>query len=283
MASLNHCSFIGNLGRDPETRFFSNGDKITNASIACTESWKDKTSGEKKERTEWVNLVFTGGLADVAEKYLRKGSQIHVSGKFTTRKWQDKDGQERYTTEIEAEEMKMLGSRQGQGEPSYGGDAPAPSYGGAKPAAAAKACRRYCGVPSHTVQRPMMIMMAERIVAVSAPANKVYPKTGISVNKAASLLGINHRESPKRSMEGSRRQALLINPKDSSAMRPRWDPEIERRWTVPVVINHSRTSGARNPCSPMVKLRNRPRAGCGNASAAFRTRLRHASIRDEIG
>ena len=79
MASLNHCSFIGNLGRDPETRFFSNGDKITNASIACTESWKDKTSGEKKERTEWVNLVFTGGLADVAEKYLRKGSQIHVS------------------------------------------------------------------------------------------------------------------------------------------------------------------------------------------------------------
>ena len=131
MASLNHCSFIGNLGRDPETRFFSNGDKITNASIACTESWKDKTSGEKKERTEWVNLVFTGGLADVAEKYLRKGSQVYVSGKFTTRKWQDKDGVDRYSTEIRVGELVMLGK---PGESTGGGGQAAPQQRAAAPA-----------------------------------------------------------------------------------------------------------------------------------------------------
>ena len=138
MASLNHCSFIGNLGRDPETRFFSNGDKITNASIACTESWKDKTSGEKKERTEWVNLVFTGGLADVAEKYLRKGSQIHVSGKFTTRKWQDKEGVDRYSTEIRVGDMVMLSKAPGQQD--QGGGQPATTS--QRPASASAAQQR---------------------------------------------------------------------------------------------------------------------------------------------
>ena len=131
MASLNHCSFIGNLGRDPETRFFSNGDKITNASIACTESWKDKTTGDKKERTEWIPLVFTGGLADVAEKYLRKGSQVYVTGKYTTRKWQDKEGVDRYSTEIRVGELVMLGK---PGEAAGGGGQAAPQQRAAAPA-----------------------------------------------------------------------------------------------------------------------------------------------------
>ena len=138
MASVNKVILVGNLGADPETRYLPSGDPVTNLRLATTDSWKDKASGEKKEATEWHRVVLFRRLAEVAGQYLKKGSQVYIEGRIRTRKWQDKDGQERYTTEIEAEEMKMLGSRQGQGEPSYGGDAPAPSYGGAKPAAAAK-------------------------------------------------------------------------------------------------------------------------------------------------
>ena len=138
MASVNKVILVGNLGADPETRYTPNGDQITNIRLATTDSWKDKATGERREATEWHRVVFFGKLAEIAGQYLKKGSQVYIEGRIRTRKWQDKDGQERYTTEIEAEEMKMLGSRQGQGEPSYGGDAPAPSYGGAKPAAAAK-------------------------------------------------------------------------------------------------------------------------------------------------
>ena len=138
MASVNKVILVGNLGADPETRYLPSGDPVTNLRLATTESWKDKASGEKKEATEWHRVVLFRRLAAIAGQYLKKGSQVYIEGRIRTRKWQDKDGQERYTTEIEAEEMKMLGSRQGQGEPSYGGDAPAPSYGGAKPAAAAK-------------------------------------------------------------------------------------------------------------------------------------------------
>ncbi len=138
MASVNKVILVGNLGADPETRYLPSGDPVTNLRLATTDSWKDKASGEKKESTEWHRVVLFRRLAEVAGQYLKKGSQVYIEGRIRTRKWQDKDGQERYTTEIEAEEMKMLGSRQGQGEPSYGGDAPAPSYGGAKPAAAAK-------------------------------------------------------------------------------------------------------------------------------------------------
>ncbi len=138
MASVNKLILVGNLGADPETRYLPSGDPVTNLRLATTDSWKDKASGEKKEATEWHRVVLFRRLAEIAGQYLKKGSQVYIEGRIRTRKWQDKDGQERYTTEIEAEEMKMLGSRQGQGEPSYGGDAPAPSYGGAKPAAAAK-------------------------------------------------------------------------------------------------------------------------------------------------
>lgn len=140
MASVNKVILVGNLGADPETRYLPSGDPVTNLRLATTDTWKDKTSGEKKEATEWHRVVLFRRLAEVAGQYLKKGSQVYIEGRIRTRKWQDKDGQERYTTEIEAEEMKMLGSRQGQGEPSsYGGDSsPAPAYGGAKPAAAGK-------------------------------------------------------------------------------------------------------------------------------------------------
>lgn len=110
MASLNSCSFIGNLGKDPEVRYMTNGDAIANFSIGCNESWKDKT-GEKQEKTEWVRVSAFGKLAEIIGKYLVKGSQVYVSGKMQTRKWQDKDGSDRYTTEIVANEMKMLGGR----------------------------------------------------------------------------------------------------------------------------------------------------------------------------
>ena len=143
MASVNKVILVGNLGRDPESRYGADGCAIVNVSLATTDNWRDKASGERKEATEWHRLVFFGKLAEIAGQYLKKGSQVYVEGRLRTRKWQDKDGQERQTTEIVVEEMKMLGGRQGQGEPSssYGDSAPAPapSYGGAKPAAANKA------------------------------------------------------------------------------------------------------------------------------------------------
>lgn len=118
MASLNLCQFIGNLGKDPETRYSANGDAICNFSIACTESWKDKNSGEKKEQTEWVRVSVFGKLAEICGQYLKKGSQVYVSGSMRTRKWQDKEGKDQYTTEIRCDEMKMLGSRHDGGQQS---------------------------------------------------------------------------------------------------------------------------------------------------------------------
>ena len=111
MASLNKVLLIGNLGRDPESRTFPSGDMVTNVSIATTERWKDRQSGEMREATEWHNLVFNGRLAEIAAQYLRKGSPVYIEGRLRTRKWQDKNGQDRYTTEIRVDEMKMLGSR----------------------------------------------------------------------------------------------------------------------------------------------------------------------------
>jgi len=112
MASLNKVILIGNLGRDPETRYMPSGDAICNVTIATTETWKDKASGERRrEATEWHRVVFFGRLAEIAAQYLRKGSQVYIEGRLQTRKWQDKDGQDRYTTEIRADEMKMLGSK----------------------------------------------------------------------------------------------------------------------------------------------------------------------------
>jgi single-strand DNA-binding protein len=117
MASVNKVILVGNLGRDPETRYMPDGAAITNASVATSFQWTDKASGEKKEETEWHRVVFRGRLAEIAGEYLKKGSQVYVEGRLRTRKWQDKDGQERYTTEVMADTMKMLGSRAGAGEP----------------------------------------------------------------------------------------------------------------------------------------------------------------------
>ena len=113
---LNHCSFIGRLGRDPETRFMPNGDAVTNFSIAVGESWKDKDSGEKKETVEWVRCTAWRKLGEICGEYLKKGSQVFVSGKMKTRKYQDKEGNERSTTEIIVERMQMLGGKPKEGE-----------------------------------------------------------------------------------------------------------------------------------------------------------------------
>ncbi len=115
MASVNKVILIGNLGKDPETRYMPNGEAVTNITLATTDTWKDKNSGEKREATEWHRVVFFRKLAEIANQYLRKGSQVYIEGSLKTRKWQDQSGQDRYTTEIVADEMKMLGSRQGGG------------------------------------------------------------------------------------------------------------------------------------------------------------------------
>jgi single-strand DNA-binding protein len=115
MASVNKVIIIGNLGRDPETRYMTNGDAVTNITVATTESWKDKQTGEKKEVTEWHRVTFYRKLAEIAAQYLKKGSQVYIEGKLQTRKWTDTEGAERYTTEIIADELRMLGSRQGMG------------------------------------------------------------------------------------------------------------------------------------------------------------------------
>lgn len=120
MASVNKVIVVGNLGRDPEMRTFPSGDQVANVTIATTDKWKDKQSGEMKEATEWHRVVFNGRLAEIVGQYLRKGSQVYVEGSLRTRKWTDKDGVEKFTTEIRADQMQMLGSRQGMGGP--GGD-----------------------------------------------------------------------------------------------------------------------------------------------------------------
>jgi len=117
MASVNKVIVVGNLGADPETRFLPSGEAVTNIRVATTDKWKDKASGEMKEATEWHRISFFGRLAEVAGEYLKKGSQVYVEGSLRTRKWQDKDGQDRYSTEIRADVMQMLGRREGGGEP----------------------------------------------------------------------------------------------------------------------------------------------------------------------
>ena len=140
MASVNKVILVGNLGADPETRYQTSGDAITNIRIATTDRWKDKASGEMKEATEWHRVAFFGRLAEVAGEYLKKGSQVYVEGRIRTRKYQDKDGNERYATEVIGDRMQMLGSRAGAGEPrgEPRGDAQAEPKGGVPAAAAAK-------------------------------------------------------------------------------------------------------------------------------------------------
>ncbi len=121
MASVNKVIIVGNLGRDPEMRTFPSGDQVANVRIATTDRWRDKNSGENKEATEWHSVVFNGRLAEIVGQYLRKGSQVYVEGSLRTRKWTDQSGQERYTTEIRADTMQMLGSRSGGGGGQGGG------------------------------------------------------------------------------------------------------------------------------------------------------------------
>lgn len=111
MASVNKAIIVGNLGKDPEVRFLPNGDAVCNFSVATTESWKDK-DGKKNEKTEWHNIVLFRKLAEIAGEYLKKGRPVYLEGRLQTRKWQDKEGAERYTTEIVADTMQMLGSRE---------------------------------------------------------------------------------------------------------------------------------------------------------------------------
>ena len=113
MASVNKVIILGNLGRDPETRYMPSGDAMTTISIATTDSWKDKVSGEKKETTEWHRVTFFGKLAEIAGQYLKKGSSVYVEGSLRTRKYTDKDGIEKYATDIKADSMQMLGGRPG--------------------------------------------------------------------------------------------------------------------------------------------------------------------------
>ena len=131
MASINKVMLIGNLGKDPEIRYMPSGDAIANLTLATTENWKDK-AGEKQEKTEWHRISMFGRLAEIAGEYLKKGSSVYIEGKLQTRKWQDKEGNDRYTTEIVANEMKMLGSRASGGD--TGMERTAPMAGGSKPA-----------------------------------------------------------------------------------------------------------------------------------------------------
>jgi single-strand DNA-binding protein len=122
MASVNKVILVGNCGRDPEIRAFPNGGHVCNVSIATTEKWRDKSSGEMREQTEWHNLVFNDRLAEIASQYLRKGSQVYVEGQIRSRKYQDKDGNERTAYEVRVRELQLLGGREGMGGPSGGSE-----------------------------------------------------------------------------------------------------------------------------------------------------------------
>lgn len=141
MASVNKVIIVGNLGRDPEVRYTPSGSAVCNVSVASTRNWKNKDTGERQEETEWHRVVFYDRLAEIAGEYLKKGRSVYVEGRLKTRKWQDKDGKDQYTTEIIAQEMQMLGSREGggmsddRGGDDYGGGAPQRSAPAARPAA----------------------------------------------------------------------------------------------------------------------------------------------------
>ncbi|MDX1404684.1 MAG: single-stranded DNA-binding protein [Woeseiaceae bacterium] len=122
---INKVILVGNLGADPDTRYMPSGSAVTNLSVATNESWKDKQTGEQKERTEWHRVAMFGRLAEIAAEYLRKGSQVYIEGRLRTRKWQDQGGNDRWTTEIIADEMQMLGGRTGAGAPAMSDGPPA--------------------------------------------------------------------------------------------------------------------------------------------------------------
>jgi single-strand DNA-binding protein len=146
MASVNKVILVGNLGKDPETRYMTSGEAVTNIRLATTDTWKDK-AGEKQEKTEWHSIVFYGRQAEIAGEYLKKGRQIYVEGRLQTRKWQDKEGQDRYTTEIVADRMQMLGNREGgggapMGEPPERDRGPVTTAGGGRPSGGGTASKK---------------------------------------------------------------------------------------------------------------------------------------------
>ena len=148
MASVNKVILIGNLGRDPEVRYAPSGSAICNVTLATSRQWKDKNSGERQEETEWHRVVFYDRLAEIAGEYLKKGRPVYVEGRLKTRKWTDKDGVEKYTTEVIADQMQLLGSREGTG----GGDEAGGGYSrsAARPAAAAAAAPKPAPKPAAT-------------------------------------------------------------------------------------------------------------------------------------
>ncbi|WP_311222216.1 MULTISPECIES: single-stranded DNA-binding protein [unclassified Acidovorax] len=162
MASVNKVIIVGNLGRDPEIRTFPSGDQVANVTIATTDRWRDKNTGENKESTEWHRIVFNGRLAEIVGQYLRKGSQVYVEGSLRTRKWTDQAGVEKFTTEIRADSMQMLGSRQGAGGGQGGGgyddggygEAPDNGYGNGGGGGAAPARRPAPAAQSAAAPRP---------------------------------------------------------------------------------------------------------------------------------
>lgn len=133
---INKVILVGNLGADPEVRYTAGGSAVANVRLATAESWRDRESGEQQERTEWHRVVFFGRLAEIVEQYLRKGSQIYVEGRLQTRKWADRDGNEKYTTEIVASDMQMLGGRSGGGGGESGGGGSSGGGGGRERASA---------------------------------------------------------------------------------------------------------------------------------------------------
>ena len=196
MASVNKVIIVGNLGRDPEMRTFPSGDQVANVTIATTDKWKDRQTGEMKEATEWHRVVFNGRLAEIAGQYLRKGSQVYVEGSLRTRKWTDQAGVEKYSTEIRADQMQMLGSRQGmggQGGGQQGGGYDDGGYGGGggsdsggydqapqrRAAAPAPAQAR----PPAPAQRPAPAPMQQR---PAAPAPRPAPAPVAQAPRAAS-------------------------------------------------------------------------------------------------
>ena len=157
MASVNKVIIVGNLGRDPEMRTFPSGDQVANVTIATTDKWTDKQSGEMKEATEWHRVVFNGRLAEIVGQYLRKGSQVYVEGSLRTRKWTDQAGVEKYSTEIRADTMQMLGSRQGmggQGGGQQGGGYDDGGYGGDQGGGYDQAPRRAAPPPQRPAAPP---------------------------------------------------------------------------------------------------------------------------------
>ena len=162
MASINKVILIGNLGRDPEVRYTPSGAAVCNVSVATTRNWKDKSSGDKVEETEWHRVVFYDRLAEIAGEYLKKGRPVYVEGRLKTRKWQDKDGKDNYTTEIVAEQMQLLGGREGGGGGGGG-------YGGGQGGNPEDYSQEAPSAPSRPAARPTA---AQRPAPAPAPAQK---------------------------------------------------------------------------------------------------------------